>query len=138
MGSMGGHSLRFVAAIAGLVAVVCAGSTAQAQVGGNPATGQSLYQAKCGGCHSLDANRIGPAHRGVVGRKVGSAPGYAYSAAIKKLGGVWTAQRLDSWLQNPQRDAPGSKMFLMIGDPGQRRDIIAYLAANSPAAATKH
>jgi len=101
---------------------------------GNADIGQALYQAKCGGCHSLDANRIGPAHRGVVGRKVASAPGYAYSPALKKLGGAWTPGRLDLWLQNPQRVAPGSKMFLMVGDAGQRRDVIAYLAANSPAA----
>jgi len=104
---------------------------------GNASTGQALYQAKCGGCHSLDANRIGPAHRGVVGRKIASAPAYAYSSALKRLGGVWTPARLDLWLQNPQRLAPGSKMFLMVGDAGQRRDVIAYLAANSPAAAAR-
>lgn len=101
---------------------------------GDAAAGQSLYQAKCGGCHSLDANRIGPMHRGVVGRKVASAPGFAYSPALKKLGGVWTAARLDAWLKNPQSVAQGARMFLMIADAGQRRDIIAYLAANSPSA----
>ena len=102
---------------------------------GNAAAGQALYQSKCGGCHSLDANRIGPLHRGVVGRRVASVPGYAYSGALRKLGGVWTLARLDPWLKNPQTVAPGSKMFLMTGDAGQRRDIIAYLAANSPAPA---
>lgn len=97
----------------------------------SPADGQALYQAKCGGCHSLDANRIGPAHRGVVGRKIATAPGYPYSGAIKKLPGVWTPARLDAWLQGPQKLAPGSKMFLTIPDPAQRAAIIAYLVANS-------
>jgi cytochrome c len=99
----------------------------------SPADGQALYQAKCGGCHSLDTNRIGPAHRGVVGRKIATAPGYPYSSAIKKLAGVWTPARLDVWLQGPQKLAPGSKMFLTIPDPTQRATIIAYLVANSTA-----
>jgi cytochrome c len=40
------------------------------------AAGQSLYQSKCTGCHSVDADRIGPRHRDVVGRKVASVPGF--------------------------------------------------------------
>ncbi len=97
-------------------------------------SGAALYQAKCGGCHSLDSNRIGPAHRGVVGRKPASVSGYAYSAAIKKLTGVWTPARLDAWLQGPQKVAPGSKMFLTIADPATRASIIAYLQSVSPQA----
>lgn len=94
--------------------------------------GKALYEGKCGGCHSLDANRIGPAHRGVVGRRIATAPGFPYSPAIKKLAGVWTPARLDQWLQGPQKLAPGSKMYLTIPDPQQRAAIIAYLASASP------
>lgn len=102
---------------------------------GSPAQtpdGQTLYQAKCGGCHSLDSNRVGPAHRGIVGRRIGAAKGYPYSAAIKKLPGVWTPARLDRWLINPQKVAPGSKMYLTVNDAGQRAAIIAYLVSASP------
>jgi cytochrome c len=91
-----------------------------------------LYESKCGGCHSLDKNRVGPKHRGVVGRKVASVPDYDYSPAIKKLGGVWTPDRIDRWLQGPQAMAPGAKMFFQVSDPAQRHAIIAYLSANSP------
>lgn len=91
-----------------------------------------LYESKCGGCHSLDENRVGPRHRGVVGRKVASIADYDYSPAIRKLGGVWTAARIDQWLQGPQKLAPGAKMFFQVPDPAQRVAIIAYLAANSP------
>jgi cytochrome c len=100
-------------------------------------TGVTLYEAKCGGCHSLDANRIGPAHRGVVGRKPGNVAGFAYSSALKKLGGVWTPARLDAWLQGPQKFAPGSKMFLTVTDPTTRTAIIAYLASASQPVAAK-
>lgn len=128
----GRSCLNIAASATGLLWSLAISGPSRAQTG-NAVAGQALYQAKCGGCHSLDANRIGPLHRGVVGRKVASVPGYAYSSALRKLGGVWTVARLDPWLKNPQAVAPGAKMYLMTGDPGQRRDIIAYLAANSPA-----
>lgn len=133
----GGAARRCAAlAVAPVVGLITLVSVAWAQEGGAPSAGQELYQSKCGGCHSLDTNRVGPAHRGVVGRRVASAPDYTYSAAIKKLGGVWTAARLDQWLQGPQKVAPGSKMFFAVADAKQRRDIIAYLTANSPTGGT--
>jgi cytochrome c len=104
-----------------------------AQSAGDPVRGRTLYESRCGGCHSLDASRTGPRHRGVVGRAVGSVPGYDYSPALRRLGGAWTADRLDTWLQGPQRMAPGTRMYLSVPDAGQRRDIIAYLASTSPA-----
>src|SRR3546814_4760764 len=48
--------------------------------------GRVLYQGRCGGCHSVETNRIGPRHRGVVGRPVASVPDYDYSPALKQLG----------------------------------------------------
>ena len=102
------------------------------------AIGKSLYEAKCGACHSVDANRVGPMHRGIVGRLVASVPGYSYSSALKNLGGVWTPERLDLWLQNPQAVAAGSNMFFTVDDPVQRRQIIAYLSTLlSPASNAK-
>ncbi len=89
--------------------------------------GRMLYENKCGGCHSVDGDRIGPRHRNVVGRRVASVPGYAYSPALKKLGGTWTSARLDQWLSGTQKMAPGGRMYLEIDDPAQRRAIIAFL-----------
>lgn len=94
-------------------------------------TGQALYQNRCAGCHSVDADRIGPRHRNVVGRAVAGVPGYSYSNALKKLGGVWTPARLDQWLSGTQKMAPGSKMYLQMDDVAQRRVIIAYLQSVS-------
>jgi cytochrome c len=95
------------------------------------AAGQMLYEAKCTGCHSVDANRIGPRHRDVVGRKVASVPGFNYSPALKKVGGIWTPARLDQWLSGTQKMAPGSRMYIEIDDPAQRRLLIAYLKSVS-------
>jgi cytochrome c len=123
-------ALTVCLAIAALPA--SAPATARAQPDANVADGQTLYEGKCGGCHSLDENRVGPRHRGVVGRAIASLPDYDYSAAIRKLGGVWTPERIDQWLQGPQAMAPGAKMFFQVADPAQRKAIIGYLAANSP------
>jgi cytochrome c len=105
---------------------VAAPATAKALVG-NPVSGRSLYQS-CAGCHSLDENDVGPKHRGVVGRRAATVPGYAYSAALKKFNVVWDKQTLDRWLAGPQKVVPGSKMFFSVNNAQNRADIIAYLA----------
>ena len=95
------------------------------------AAGQALFKTKCAACHSVDANRVGPRMQGVVGRPVASAPGYTYSPALKKLGGTWTPARIDQFLSGTQKLAPGSKMYLRLADPKQRRLIVGYLQSVS-------
>ncbi len=94
---------------------------------GNPSRGAAIYEAKCSACHSLDANRVGPKHRGVFGRKAAAVPGYNYSAALKKAGITWNAQTLDCWLQNPIAMVPGTKMGFRLSNAQERADIISYL-----------
>jgi cytochrome c len=118
--------------------MLASSQAASAQSAGNVVNGKSLYDAKCGGCHAIDDNRVGPLHRGVVGRKVASVPGYEYSPALKRLGGTWTRERIDKFLQGPQDLAPGSKMYFSLDDSEQRRDIIAYLATLSAPAAARN
>ncbi len=94
---------------------------------GDAARGQGLYQA-CSGCHSIDENDVGPRHRGVLGRRAGSLPDYAYSKALRDSQIVWDAANLDRWLTSPQALVPGTKMFFSLADAQMRADIIAYLA----------
>lgn len=127
-------ALRWTLQLCSVAAVGVAAATMFARPGialDDVAAGQSLYQAKCAGCHSVDADRIGPRHRDVVGRKVASVPGFSYSPAIKKLGGIWTPARLDKWLSGTQEMAPGSRMYIAIDDATQRRQLIAYLKSVS-------
>ena len=44
--------------------------------------GKALYEARCGGCHALDADRTGPHHAGVFGRKAGSVAGVLVAALL--------------------------------------------------------
>ncbi|WP_167101742.1 c-type cytochrome [Sphingomonas oligoaromativorans] len=117
------------AATAGVLALVIAARPGIAA--DDAAAGQALFKTKCTACHSVDADRIGPRLQNVVGRPVASVPTYSYSPALKKLGGGWTPARLDQWLSGTQKMAPGSKMFLQVDDPAQRRLIVAYLQSVS-------
>ena len=93
---------------------------------------------KCGACHTFGEGQpahVGPNLRGVVGRKVATFPGFAYSDALKTLGGIWTDARIDTFITKPQAYAPGTKMgFPGDPDPKDRADIIAYLNSISPGA----
>lgn len=107
------------------LALLALASAAQAETG-DAGRGQTVYE-RCEGCHSPDANRVGPMHRGVVGRKAGSLPDYNYSQGLRAAGFVWTDELLDKWLINPQALVPGAKMGFRLADPQERADVIAYL-----------
>jgi len=105
-------------------AIVC--STGLAHATGNAVRGQTLYKG-CADCHAINENAVGPMHKGVVGRKAGSVPGYDYSPDLKTSGIVWTEENLDKWLAGPQAMVPETKMFFDVPDAGDRADIIAFL-----------
>lgn len=98
---------------------------------GDADAGAKLYERKCTGCHSLDNNSVGPKHRGVVGRRAGTVPGYAYSGALVKSKLIWTEANLDVWLKGPPKLVPGTRMGLALSDATERRNVIAFLAKNS-------
>jgi cytochrome c len=122
--------VRFPFVIAA-AAFAWAGATS-AQTMGDAVRGESIYRERCAACHSLDANRVGPAHRGVYGRRVGQAPGFAYSPALRGSRIVWSDATLERWLTDPQALIPGQRMNFRLGDAQQRADVIAYLRAQSP------
>jgi cytochrome c len=101
---------------------------------GTPATfaadavhGEAIYNSRCIACHSPDANRVGPKHRGVIGRKAGSLPDFNYSKALKSSAVVWDERTLDKWLADPQDFIPGQRMNFKVANPADRADLIAYL-----------
>lgn len=121
----------------GALALVLCSGLSPVKSAGNADRGRQLYESRCIGCHSLDANRVGPAHRGVVGRRAGSLPDYDYSAALRKSALVWTDANLDRWLADPERLIPGQKMGYRVEDAAERADLIAYLRSASEAVADR-
>ncbi len=70
-----------------------------------------------------------------AGRRAGSVPGFAYSAAMKKSSIVWNKRTLDRFLASPLAVIPGTAMgYAGIADPRERADLIEYLerANHSP------
>ena len=110
-------------------AVAAAGTDAEPV--GDAARGERLYDSRCIGCHSLDANRVGPAHRDVYGRRAGAAADYPYSTALAAADVVWTSDTLDRWLADPEALIPGQRMNLRVATARDRADIIAYLRRES-------
>ncbi len=86
----------------------------------------------CRACHQIGPgakNGVGPVLNGVVGRKAGTYPGYAYSAANKESGITWTPAELEKYLANPQAVVPHTKMiFPGLKDPQKVKDVIAFLS----------
>jgi cytochrome c len=76
----------------------------------------------------VDTDRIGPRHAGVVGRRAGSVPGFAYSDALRNSGFTWDATLLERWLADPEALVPGQRMGYQLADAQARADIVAYLA----------
>lgn len=116
--------------VLGLAAAVLAGTAEAAD--GDAERGAALYESRCGGCHSPDGDRVGPRHRGVVGRSAGSLEGFRYSPALAESGIVWTPDTLDRWLAAPRSLVPGTRMTFSVRDAGDRADIIAYLRSLTP------
>src|SRR5512139_4339035 len=113
--------------LAVLVVAMTAGAALCQAADGDATRGADIYQ-RCLACHSLEHNRSGPRHCGLFGRRAGTLPGYPYSAAMKKYGETWNAETLDTYLQNPLKVVPGTKMaYAGVKDPQERADLIAYL-----------
>lgn len=109
----------------GLALATAAGASTPPEVpAADPAT---IYKSRCGSCHELDRNRTGPRHRGVIGRRSGSVPDYAYSPALKAAGIVWSRETLDKWLQGPRKLVPGTRMITAVPEAATRKAIINYL-----------
>lgn len=86
--------------------------------------------ALCKSCHNVEKggpNGTGPNLWGVVGRPVASHEGFNYTPALKAFGGVWTYERLNSFLENSQSFVPGTAMTQRIAKPEQRAELLAYL-----------
>lgn len=90
---------------------------------------------KCLQCHVFEKdgpNKIGPDLYGIVGSKIASKAGFAYSKAMQSIGGEWTFENLNKLLFKPSQFVKGTKMsFAGISNAQDRADMIAYLNKNS-------
>jgi len=78
----------------------------QVQAGGDIEKGAKIFKTKCAQCHNADQggkNGQGPNLWGLIGRQSGQVDGFAYSAANKNSGILWSAKHLEVYLQDPKK-----------------------------------
>jgi cytochrome c2 len=97
--------------------------------------GRAVFEARCASCHAVApdaAPMAGPNLHGVIGRRVGAAPGFDYSPVLEgagRGGDTWDPDRMVRFLEDPEEMYPG----LWMGANGlraeaQRRAVAAFLA----------
>jgi cytochrome c len=119
--------IRLSLAVIPLVALALLGATASARA---DEPGEGIFKRFCMVCHTTEAgkNKIGPSLAGIVGRKAGSVPGFNYTDANKNSGVTWDDATLDTYLTDPKKFIPGTKMlFAGIKSADDRKALIAYL-----------
>jgi cytochrome c2 len=92
------------------------------------ADGAAVF-SRCRRCHEGNGDQASQLSlKGVVGRPVAGVDNYAYSEALRHLGGVWTEERLDAFLADPDGYAPGSRMGTgRVPDEEERKALLRFL-----------
>ncbi len=131
--------LLFVAAALVMVLTAAPGygqgqdsAVATALSGGDPERGRLVF-GPCRTCHFTQAEAghgNGPNLYRIFGKVAGKQEGFEYySAVFKRAEFAWTPGVMYAWLENPMKAQPGTTMMsLGVPDPGDRADLIAYLA----------
>lgn len=93
--------------------------------------GAEVYKA-CAVCHTLTPeaeNRAGPTLYGVIGRRIGTAPGFVYSADFAKHDIIWTKDTIAKLFElGPSRYTPGTKMpEQRVGSEEDRAALVEFI-----------
>ena len=110
-------------------ALLALGFTTAAHAAGDVEKGKQTFK-QCALCHNIEPNKtkIGPSLFGVVGRKAGTEANFPYSSAMKSFGKTWTPDELNTYLEDPRKVVPGTKMiFPGLKKEQDRQNVIAYL-----------
>ena len=87
--------------------------------------------SRCRSCHKLSEgarSSLGPNLWNVFGRQVGTRDDFNYSTALREADFVWTADKLNEWLERPRDFLPGTIMsFSGLPKLEQRIALIAYM-----------
>lgn len=89
--------------------------------------GAEVYKA-CIACHTLseeDGNRAGPTLHRLMGRRIGTAPGYAYSVALTGKDIIWSRETVARLFDiGPNAMLPGTKMPEQVVTRAEDREAL--------------
>lgn len=117
-----------IAVIAAAIAILVP-AAAQAQ---DAEAGKKIFN-RCKACHDIETgkNKVGPHLDGIIGRKAGSLPDFAYSDAMKAAGEkgvVWDDANITAYMTDVKGFVPDNKMaFAGLKKPEDIANLIAYL-----------
>ncbi|WP_019962817.1 c-type cytochrome [Pannonibacter phragmitetus] len=113
--------------------------TLTAQAADDAAKGRKVF-AKCAICHKVGPDAgvtsAGVGLNGIVGKTIGSEPGFQYSTAMAALGAegkVWDEAFLALFLQDPAAAVPGTRMaFAGLKRQAEVDFLLVYLRQIQP------
>ena len=90
---------------------------------------------KCGSCHTAEAggaNKTGPNLHNIIGAEIANHNGFKTTESLNSIGGSWTYEKLDDYIENPKRLAPkGSMSFTGLKKNAERAAVIKFLMSNT-------
>lgn len=111
------------------------GGSSMAAAVADGSRGAEVWQA-CALCHTLepdDGNRAGPSLHGLFGRRIATAPGFAFSPALQAMDIIWTPETVAALFEyGPEAYTPGSRMpDQRLPDPLDRAALVEFLARHT-------
>jgi cytochrome c2 len=121
-----------------LLAATCVGLiSTPAFANGDVVAGEKKFSERCLVCHLVGekTNKVGPYLKGVIGRPVAAAEGFAYSEAMKAFataGAIWDEVTLDEFLRYPNGVVKGTTMLAApMMNRADRADLTAFLVSKN-------
>ncbi len=93
--------------------------------------GKRSFQGRCSACHTLAADSgdiAGPNLWEVFSRTAGGKESFDYSETLARADFVWSPDRLDAWLADPEGYLPGNIMGIPEAVPERdRANLISFM-----------
>lgn len=94
--------------------------------------GERRFERACADCHFINdsgRHKAGPNLYGIIGAKAGTRTGFEYSRSFfSQADFIWTEEKLDSWIANPEDVVHGNNMpFMGMRSDEDRAALLAYI-----------